>query len=292
MEIEQILSEFKFADGKYKKQAIDAAISKKEEITPHLIEILEDVYNDTEKYLDFSLSYFHHIYALVLLVHFEEKKAHDIIIKILSMPDTDIGDIFGDFITDNGAITLIETCDNNADKIIALALNKNAYEYSRTSAFDALSFAYVKGIISRDCILDVFKTILTTEKDEVVCGSLAITLYYLRPEELMDEIKNAYDIGVIPRGFISEVQFDNILSQNQEMVLENLKKRYVNEKITDMHKQMSWWACFQSKPKKAICTKDHDFYSDKLKSDTKKKSKNKSKRKLAKISKKANRKKK
>ena len=48
--VSEILASFEMYDGKYKREQIDAAISLKEEITPHLIEILENVLSDPEKY--------------------------------------------------------------------------------------------------------------------------------------------------------------------------------------------------------------------------------------------------
>ena len=39
----ELLEAFRILDGIYKKEQFDAAIEMKEEITPHLIEILESV---------------------------------------------------------------------------------------------------------------------------------------------------------------------------------------------------------------------------------------------------------
>jgi len=41
--IKEILAAFDASDRTYKRQAVDEAIALKEEITPHLIGILEDV---------------------------------------------------------------------------------------------------------------------------------------------------------------------------------------------------------------------------------------------------------
>jgi hypothetical protein len=71
--ITEILGAFKVFDGNYKREQVDAAIELKEEITPFLIEILENVLTDPGKYIENDDRY-DHIYALMLLGHFREKK--------------------------------------------------------------------------------------------------------------------------------------------------------------------------------------------------------------------------
>ena len=76
--ITEILETFKIFDGNYKREQVDAAIELKEEITPHLIEILENVRADPDPYIQ-NENLFDHIYALMLLGHFRESKAHNVI---------------------------------------------------------------------------------------------------------------------------------------------------------------------------------------------------------------------
>jgi len=49
--ITEILEAFKNFDGTYKKEQIDDAIELKEEITPYLVEILENVVADPDPYI-------------------------------------------------------------------------------------------------------------------------------------------------------------------------------------------------------------------------------------------------
>ncbi|RME77118.1 MAG: DUF1186 domain-containing protein, partial [Chloroflexi bacterium] len=49
--IEEILAVLERHSGKYPREAIDAAIARREEIVPHLIRILEEVKADPAKYL-------------------------------------------------------------------------------------------------------------------------------------------------------------------------------------------------------------------------------------------------
>ena len=52
MEISEILKSFEIYDKKYKRKEIDAALNQREEITPHLISVLEKVLRNPEKYAE------------------------------------------------------------------------------------------------------------------------------------------------------------------------------------------------------------------------------------------------
>ena len=84
--ISDILESFKILDGIYKRQQIDAAIELKEEITPYLIKILKKVLTNPAEYIENEDNY-DHIYALFLLGHFMEHRAHQIIAELFSLPD-------------------------------------------------------------------------------------------------------------------------------------------------------------------------------------------------------------
>ena len=60
--ITEILEAFKLFDGNYKREKVDAAVELKEEITPFLIEILDNVLADPDAFLENEDRY-DHIYS-------------------------------------------------------------------------------------------------------------------------------------------------------------------------------------------------------------------------------------
>ena len=71
MEIADILDDLAFADGTYPSKAVREAVRRREEITPELLRILDDVADHPESFAsdDDTLS---HIFALYLLAKFRE----------------------------------------------------------------------------------------------------------------------------------------------------------------------------------------------------------------------------
>lgn len=52
MNIEEILSQLKLEDSIFPRKALKEAIKRREEITPHLLKIVEDADNNSAKVLD------------------------------------------------------------------------------------------------------------------------------------------------------------------------------------------------------------------------------------------------
>ncbi len=155
--IPEILESFKIADGVYKRQQVDAAVKLKNEITPYLINILEKVLADPYKYSEDG-NFFDHIYAFILLGHFKETRAHQVIVDLFSLPDKIPDQMFGDMITEHLPGVLFNTCVGSFESIKALILNKNANPYCRNSACRAMAYGVIEGYLPRKEVLTFFGT--------------------------------------------------------------------------------------------------------------------------------------
>jgi hypothetical protein len=142
--IKEIPAPLEFNEGICQREAVEAAIALKEEIIPHLIDIPEKLLADSAKYVD-EPRYFAHIYAVTLLAHFKVHQAHQSIVEIFNLPKQFVDPLFGDTITEDLPTLLYRTCGDSVEQIKGLVLNKEAYDYCRSSALRALNFAVVGG---------------------------------------------------------------------------------------------------------------------------------------------------
>ena len=287
--ITEILEAFKIFDGNYKREQVDAAIELKEEITPSLIGILENVLADPDRYIA-NDDQFDHIYALMLLGHFREPKAHRVIIDLFSLPGDIPHELFGDLATSDLPTILMRTCGGSVELIKSMASNKNADDYCRISALNAMAYAVVEGIASREEVISFFGTLFTgNETGEIsdFWGLLANFVCDLYPEELMETITKAYDDDLISPEMIRYEDFRKALEDGKEKCLKSLKTDLERQSLDDIHASMSWWACFKEGSQSNSAPNNFDQYNHKFK---KKKSKaKKKKRKQAKASKRKNR---
>ena len=248
--IYEIIKAFRNFDGTYKREQVDAAIELKEEITPHLIEILENVLANPDPYIQ-NENLFDHMYSLMLLGHFRESKAHNVIIDLFSLEGEIPHELFGDLTTSDLPNILLRTCGGSIERIKSMVSNKDVDDYCRVSALHAMAYAVVEGIASREEVISFFGTLFTgNEADEIsdFWGLLANIACDLYPEELMDTIKKAYENELIPSGIIGYKDFKRALAEGKEECLERLKTDLERQSLDDMHDSMSWWACFDEEP--------------------------------------------
>jgi hypothetical protein len=260
------------------------AVEKKEEITPVLIEILEDVYQNPEKYT----TGWKHIYACVLLGYFCETDAHDAIVKLTTLSDECLNNVFSDIFIELFPTILLQTCGGDVTKIQEIALNNNTNEYCRSGALSALSYALIEGYITRKNLISFYKELLlnppTSFQETNLYSSLAVYICNIYPEELIDEIKKRYDNNYINPFYISYTEFIKTLDNGKEACLKKLKEQHESNKLTDIDAYMSWWKCFKTSP-----VIKNSAPSTKTKAE---KNKQKAKRKAAKASRKKNKKRK
>jgi len=252
--ISEILDGFKISDGIYKRELIDSAIELKDEISPYLVKILENVLSNPEKYIE-NKKLVDHVYSIMLLGHFRESKAHNVIVDLFSLPDDMSYKLYGDLISGDLATILVRTCDRHIDLIKSMVLNKNIYGFCRISAANAMAYAVVDGIVTREEVLSFFGTLFTgDEADEMpdFWSSLATFAYYLYPKEILDTIKQAYDDGLIFSGAIGYGEFEEALEDGEEKCLERLKNDFERQLLDNIHDSMSCWACFNQAKKDPV----------------------------------------
>lgn len=289
--IKTILEKFEPYDKIYKREAVDEAIALKDDITPHLIEILEDVLANPDDYVDSPVET--HIYAFMLLGYFKEPKAHESLIKLFSLPEDYIDPLFGDLITEDLPMVLFNTCGGSVDQIKSLIVNKESYEYCRGSALSALTYAVAEGMVSREETLDFLGTLFTGEEDDNPDSGfwtfVVDAISDLYPEELMPTIEQAFQNEMVDEMFFGLDEIKSILDQGKEQTLEKLRDKMKMNSLDDIHKSMAWWAMFDYQSERSAQIAMSAQKPAKPKTVKQIKAKKKKKRKQAKVSKKKNR---
>jgi hypothetical protein len=245
--ISNILAAFETFDGIYKRDEVDAALALQDEITPHLIGILENVLAEPVAYAR-RPDYFGHIYAIQLLGHFMEPRAHDVIVDLASLPPEIPHDLFGDTITESLAAILFGTCGGSIERIRELLLNRKADEYCRSAASRALVYAAVEGTVPRDEILALFGSLFTgneADSDSDFWAFVASSVCDLYPEELMEVIKKGFEDGLISEWIIDDAFFEETLRRGKKRALREARDSLKRYTPANFHDRMSWWACFR-----------------------------------------------
>ena len=142
--IEELLADLDFWTGRTKISLVDDAIERWGEIVPHLLAHLERVIADSEGYLDED----HDLlpYALLLLAHFREERAHPLMLSLFSLSGDVLHELLGDIKTTVLPAFLLRTSGGSLDGIRKLVLNRSANEFVRWAAMETLCLAVVAGM--------------------------------------------------------------------------------------------------------------------------------------------------
>lgn len=296
--IAKLIEAFDHSDQSYKRAELEEALTLREEITPHLLAILEDLVADPACYIEED--HYGNIYASALLSHFREPRAHQLLIRAFSLPREQLDLLWGDIATETLPAMLLNTCGGSTSGIQALALDRHADEYVRSSALSAITFAVVADVISRRQALDFFATLFDrtlAEEDSYFWLALANSIEDLEGVELTNGVRALVADGLAPEREVAEWLLEeprlDLFAGEPEVKLTTLKEEIAYRVPEDIHGYCSWFGCFQeNRPARHFHDHDSPFLpgASLPKINPKQKNKARKNRKLAKQSKRKNRK--
>jgi hypothetical protein len=144
METAEILHQLERATGKFPRAAVEAAIVRREEITPELLRILEETVNRAAE-LDAQGDYMAHLYAMFLLAQFRETRAYPIMVRFARLPGDLMYSLCGDFVTEDPARILASVCGGEIGGMQAIIECEEADEYARGAALGSLMALVASG---------------------------------------------------------------------------------------------------------------------------------------------------
>jgi hypothetical protein len=249
MTVEEILNALSHKDNKFPREALEQATAQKEEITPHLLKILERVADDPGWAIDQGDSAY--LYALYLLAQFRETQAYPLIVRIASLPPEAVDDLLGDTITEGLPKILASVCGGDTSLIMRLAENAEAEKFTRGSALSALVALVLSGDKSRDEVMSYYSRLFDamlkeepSEEREVVLTSLTHCATELCPEELYDRIKDAFENELIDEFMTDLEDVDEMMARGKEAVLPRLREVRHYWLVESAIKEMEWWAWY------------------------------------------------
>ena len=133
--LQQLVRPFPYA-------AVAEAQASREEITPHLLEVITELASDPAQAI--GTGYMLHLYAICLLAEFRERRAYRPLIALATQTEEIAEDLFGDFITANLGRAIASVCDGDIQPIKDLAENDSVSVWVRGAAIDALALRFLE----------------------------------------------------------------------------------------------------------------------------------------------------
>jgi len=188
-----------------------------------------------------------HIYAMYLLAQFRERCAYPLIVDFFSIPGDITVDSTGDVVTEDLHRILASVSHGDTSLIKALAENDDANEYVRGAALDALLTQLVCGEATRQEVMAYYASLFRgglTRKPSLAWASLVSCSTDLYLEELMGDIRQAFEEGLVDEMFIDRGYVMEVFARGKERALRELYEDSKRRFIEDVIKDIEWWACF------------------------------------------------
>ncbi|MCC6589984.1 MAG: DUF1186 domain-containing protein [Bryobacterales bacterium] len=247
METAEILHQFERYTGKFEREAVEAAVARREEVTPELLRILEDTV-DRAAQLDAEDGSMAHLYAMFLLAQFRETRAYPLVVRFASLPGDLLDSLCGDFLTEDLGQILASVCGGELAGIHSLIEDECTDQWVRGAALSSLVTLVAAGQKSRDEIVSYFAGLFRgklVRRWSHVWDTLVSYSSNLYPEELLDDISHAYDEGLVDPGYIGFDDVKRDLATGKDRILARLANNPHRRLVEDTVAEMGWWACFR-----------------------------------------------
>ncbi len=249
MDVQEILSCLQRNEGRFAREAVREAIARRDEIIPPLLEVLEAVARDPQSFAS-DQDRMIHIYAMYLLAQFREARAYPLLVQIFSAPGELPFNLAGDVVTEDLSSILASVSDGDISGMTSLVENEQANEFVRSAALKGLVTLVACGKRSRDEVMTYLRRLFDILKrtPSNVWNELASACADLFPEEVVEELRLAYEDELVEPGYIRWKEIDRALAAGKEAAMRTLKERY--RLIDNVEAEMGWWACFEENKRK------------------------------------------
>jgi hypothetical protein len=182
---------------------------------------------------------------MYLLAQFRETRAYPLLVRIFSEPGATPFDLAGDLVTQDLGRILASVSDGDIGGMTSLVENERANGYVRSAAMDGLVTLVVCGKRIREELMAYFSSLFhkLDRRPSQAWNGLVSACADLGPDEVVEEIHQAYEDGLVESGYIGWKDIERALALGKEAAIEELKGRY--SLITDVADELGWWACFR-----------------------------------------------
>lgn len=247
MRIETVLEALEYYTGRFPRQALEAAIARREEITPHLLKIVEEAASSIDRLVT-DESYMGHIYAFYLLAQFREQRAYPLIVDFFSIPGKLVMDANGYFVTESLGRVLASVSGGDLGPMRSLVEDPQVNEYVRSAALGGMLCLFVEGVTSREELIAYFRQLFRgglERRRSLIWGSLVIGSMDVCAEELLPDIHQAYALDLVEEIHVDLPWVEKVMAQGREATVAQLRADRHYQFVRDTIGEMEWWACFK-----------------------------------------------
>ncbi len=246
MDIQELLAHLDRHRGSFPEHLVAEAVARQDEVIPILLETLEDIDRDPERWLA-DQGRMVHIYALYLLALFRETRAYPPLVRIFSRPGEFVFDLAGDVVTQDLGRILASVSGGDISGMTELIENEQANEYVRSVAMDGMVSLVTTGQRTRDEVMAYFLRLFhkLERKPGAQWDGLAHVCTDIWPQEAIGELQRAYEEGLVDTAAIDWQDVEDALNLGKQSAMQ--RGQYRAPLVTDLAEAMGWMQCFHER---------------------------------------------
>jgi hypothetical protein len=245
----------------FPRESVAAAISRREEAIPHLLQSLEWADQHTDEANSAEPPYMLHLFAFFLLAQFRETRAYPLIVQLARNPEFEA--LTGDVITAQLRNILASVCDGDTGLIQGLIEDPALDEFVRGAAIGSLGVLLQTGAKTREQISaylgELFASRLEREPSHAWDSAIALCTDFGFIEHL-DSIRESYRAGLADPSYDTLEDVEEEIAHPPGASVRYWPERY--ELIDDTIAEMESWYCFNPKSADEDELRDFDLLED------------------------------
>lgn len=246
MEIQEILKRLERNEGRFPRSAVEEAIAARGQIIPELLNIIEYTKQKVAE-LTQDGDYMAHIYAMYLLAQFREERAYPALVDFFSIPGEVTIGATGDVVTSDLDRILASVSYGDTSLMERLVEDEEVNEYVRAAALAGMVASVAQGEKPREEVMAYYRSLFRSKlsREHSFAWDAAVSCSAdLYPEEVFDDIKQAFKDHLIDEFFVDLPLVEKTLERGKERVLKDLREDKKHSLIGNTIDEMQRWACF------------------------------------------------
>lgn len=235
LSFDEVLLQLSKETGEFPTEAVVAADSYQEELTPAVLKAIKDGISQGLNASDDLAAFF--AVAVYLVAKWREKKAYPLIVSWFSMPEEGPFDIGGDIILETGPRILASVFDGDPSAIKKLIEKAGADEYGRGGGLEALAILVMWNEWPHDAFVEYAKELIggKIEPQAVMVwntlGSIVASGAY---PELVDPFLAIYDKVDVDPQYVGRAEVEAGRTQTSDSF------QISSLRISDVVAEMAW----------------------------------------------------
>lgn len=232
-------------DGTLPESAIRAAQQRRDEMIPHLINLVRSatvlVRGGDEPEGN------GHLIALYLLTEFRAKEALPAIVEAMLLPGDDVDTLYGDAITEDFSRVLAVLAADAPEQIDALIVNRSLDEHVRWGVAQTYMNWVRDGRLTRAQGVEKLRQHLRgaiANEDADLASALVFELRSYGPREALEEIQEAYGRDLVDTSVICMEDVELALDEGDAHWQKSLAFCPPTD-VQDTVEELQSWACYQ-----------------------------------------------